>query len=1295
MLVLFGESALSSHRRARLEAELSALCGESVQVNARYVFFVDFASPLSVRERDVLVRILKADMSVDAASATANALIVVPRLGTLSPWSSKTTDLVHSCGVENVERVEQGIVYQFAGASEAVLQAAYAKIHDRMTETVLRDTRAAEGLFVREEPRPLRRVDVLAGGRDALVQANGEWGLALADDEIDYLVAAFQKLGRNPSDAELMMFAQVNSEHCRHKIFNASWTIDGEDAPHSLFGMIRNTHKLAPQGTLSAYSDNAAVMEGSPASRFYADPTSREYSASPEDVHILMKVETHNHPTAIAPWAGAATGSGGEIRDEGATGRGSRPKAGLAGFSVSNLNIPGFIQPWEKDNGKPKRIVSAYDIMMDGPLGAAAYNNEFGRPNITGYLRTFEATVPGANGEEIRGYHKPIMIAGGLGNIRSEHVQKAPVQEGAYLIVLGGPAMLIGLGGGSASSMTTGQSDEDLDFASVQRANPELQRRCQHVIDRCAALGAKNPILSIHDVGAGGLSNAMPEIVHDAGFGARLELRDVPCDEPGMSPMEIWCNESQERYVLAIDESQLAVFEELCQRERAPYAVLGQALLEQRLTVTDKVLGDAPVDLPMDTLFGKPPRMHREATRLDVQHVPFDASTLDFREALERVLRNPTVANKSFLITIGDRSVTGLVARDQMVGKWQLPLADVGVTASSFDSLAGEAMAMGERTPLALISGPASARMAVTESILNIIAAPIRGLDRVKLSANWMAPAGYPGNDSIMYDMVEAIGMDFCPALGVAIPVGKDSMSMQTVWEDNGVEKRVVAPMSVIITAFAAVDDVSRVLTPVAVEDAGALIHVRISDRADRLGGSILAYCYEALGHEAPDVENAAKLKSFVELQQQALRDGDIVAYHDVSDGGLVITALEMAFAGRTNLALHVGADHSIATLFAEEAGAIVQAAAGKTDALLARFQEAGLHAEIVGHVDAAPAGQSPVVSVKIGDDVLFNDELLRLVSVWSETSYAMQSRRDNPETAKQEFERYSDAADTGLFVELPFALPVTPARVEMKARPAVAILREQGVNGEIEMAAAFDRAGFAAVDVHMSDVISGRDDLSRYAGLVACGGFSYGDVLGAGSGWANSILFNARARQAFEAFFRRDDTFSLGICNGCQMLSQLKELIPGADHWPRFLQNTSASFEARFSMVEIPESPSIVLAGMKGARLPIGVGHGEGFATFADAAAIAAVEADKLVAMRFIDSQGQATTAYPYNPNGSPNGITGLTSRDGRATIMMPHPERVFRTVQWPWHPNAWGENAPWLQLFINAREFAESKRR
>lgn len=1291
MLVLFGESALSTHRRAQLENALVEHAASPLHIHARAVYFVDFRAPLSVREREVLQDLFHAQLASEV-STSENDLLVIPRIGTISAWSSKATSLVHGCGIDNVRRIEHGTLYTFEGGSDAMVAPAKKLIHNRMTEQVLRTIDGAKALFEHAAARPLRRVDVLQGGAQELRAKNAAWGLALADEEIDYLVDSFKNLGRNPSDAELMMFAQVNSEHCRHKIFNASWTLDGQDAPHSLFGMIRNTHKEHPQGTLSAYSDNAAIMEGYPAQYFAADAENREYQTVDEPLHVLMKVETHNHPTSVEPWGGAATGSGGEIRDERATGRGSRAKAGLSGYTVSNLRIPDATQSWEQDHGKPDTIVSAYDIMTEGPRGAAAYNNEYGRPCLTGYFRTFEQRVPGPQGDEIRGYHKPIMLAGGLGNTRPMMTHKAAVVDGAHLVVLGGPSMLIGLGGGAASSMDASlEDDESLDFASVQRAHPELQLRCGHVIDRCSQMGEESPILSIHDVGAGGLSNAMPELVHDAGFGAVLELRDIPSLDPSMSPMEIWCNESQERYVLAIHPDKLHIFEALCARERAPYAVVGRAVQEPILRVTDRDGQEPAVDLPMDVLFGNTPRMHREATSLPVQHRAFDAASLDVKDALERVLKNPTVGNKSFLLTIGDRYASGLVARDQMVGKWQLPLADVAVTAASHGAETGEAMAMGERTPLALIDGPASARMAVTESILNLIAAPIRSLDTVKLSANWMAPAGYAGHDPILYSMVEAIGMEFCPALGVAIPVGKDSMSMQMAWQENGEDKRVVSPPSVVITAFSAVEDIGLTLTPEVALDAGPLIHVRLSERADRLGGSILAYCYEALGHEAPDVEHVQKLKSFVEIQQNALRNGHIVAYHDVSDGGMLTCALEMSFAARASLHLALGAHHNTATLFAEEPGAILQAAQGKEHELLQELHAAGLHAEVIGTVHAPKEDQVPIVQVQIAEETVLTDDLLRLTQVWSETTYQMARRRDNPDTAQQEFDGLAAVENTGLFARVNFALPTPPTQVEIHARPAVAVLREQGVNGEVELAAAFHHAGFTAVDVHLNDVIQGRDDLSRYAGLAVAGGASFGNVVDAGRGWAGMIRYNAQAKQSFERFFQREDTFTLGVGNGAQMLTQLRSLIPGTEHWGSFQNNASGAFESRFVMVEVEPSKSVLLQGLQGAQLPIGVSNAQGRLVFESEALQQAAVQEGLIALRFIDSQGEVTERYPANPTGSPDGITGLCSADGRVTLLLPNAERFFLTSQWSWHPKAWGVHAPWFKIFVNAREFAQ----
>lgn len=1292
MLTLYASDCLSSSQEARLVQTLRGATANLRSLRVREVFFVDFERPLSAREREVLDAILGLETlpmhhrREPAPFAEGLRCVRVPRPGTISSWSTRATDIAHNCGLASIRRLERGVLFDIEGVDAAELPALRPHLFDRMTEALLREPADAAALFEREAPRSLRRVPLMEQGREALSEANRTWGLALADDEIDYLSDAFRKLGRNPSDAELMMFAQVNSEHCRHKIFNASWTIDGEQMDASLFSMIRESHAANPQGTLSAYSDNAAVMEGSRAGRFFADPITRRYVSAEEPIHILMKVETHNHPTAISPWPGAATGSGGEIRDEGATGRGSKPKAGLCGFSVSHLRIPGFEQPWEGPESRPDRIASALQIMTEGPLGAAAYNNEFGRPNITGYFRTFELEVEAEGQREVRGYHKPIMIAGGLGNIRPEHVQKGTIPDQAALIVLGGPAMLIGLGGGSASSVSTGESDEDLDYASVQRANPEIERRCQEVIDRCWAAGDDNPIVSIHDVGAGGLSNALPEIVHDGDLGALLDLRRVPSDEPGLSPMEIWCNESQERYVLAVDPERLELFEAIAERERAPYAVLGVATREEHLKVGDELLGDAPVDLPMETLFGKPPRMHREATRRAPAGAAMPTERPDINEALERVLRNPSVASKTFLITIGDRTITGMVARDQMVGPWQVPVGDVAVTTSALDTYEGEAMAIGERAPLSLLDGPAAARIAVTESLLNLAAAPIRALDRVRLSANWMAPAGYPGNDVTLYDMVRTVGREFCPALGVSIPVGKDSMSMQTVWEEGGETKRVVAPTSLVVTAFAAVDDARLTLTPQLRPGQGALLHVHLAPGYSRLGGSVVAQCYNALGDRAPDVASPEALKAFIEVQQRLLREGALVAYHDISDGGLITALCEMTFAGRCGADVVLAEGAGFDELFAEEPGVVLQCALGREDDVIDAFAREGVHVQQIGTVSGEE--DNATLCVRAADVALVERSVLELQQVWSETTHRMQSRRDDPTCADEEFARIAEPSNTGLFAETTF---VTAApSVSRGKRPQVAILREQGVNGQLEMAAAFTRAGFDAVDVHMSDVIAGRDDLSAYEGLVACGGFSYGDVLGAGGGWARSILFNARARQAFQTFFERDHTFSLGVCNGCQMMSHLRDLIPGASHWPRFLQNRSNRFEARLSQVEILESPSVLLRGMAGSRLPIAVAHGEGNATFPNDTARAEALGSGLVAMRYIDADGAVATRYPANPNGSAEGITALTSRDGRATIMMPHPERVYRNVQLSWRPENWtDEDSPWMQLFYNAREW------
>ncbi|WP_343577704.1 phosphoribosylformylglycinamidine synthase [Pseudomonas sp.] len=1294
MLILRGAPALSAFRHGKLLDLLTQQVPAVTGLYAEFAHFAEVTGALNAEEEQVLARLLKYGPSVPVQEPAGRLFLVVPRFGTISPWSSKASDIARNCGLAKIERIERGIAYYVSGElSEADAQAVAARLHDRMTQLVLGQLEEASALFSHAQPKPLTVVDILAGGRAALEKANLDLGLALAEDEIDYLVKSFVELGRNPHDVELMMFAQANSEHCRHKIFNASWDIDGQAQDKSLFGMIKNTYEMHREGVLSAYKDNAAVMKGYVAGRFYPNAETRQYGASEEPVHILMKVETHNHPTAIAPFPGASTGSGGEIRDEGATGRGAKPKAGLVGFTVSNLNIPGFEQPWEVPYGKPERIVTPLDIMIEGPLGGAAFNNEFGRPNLAGYFRTFEQAIATPRGEEVRGYHKPIMIAGGMGNIREDHVQKGEISVGAKLIVLGGPAMLIGLGGGAASSMATGASAADLDFASVQRENPEMERRCQEVIDRCWQLGDNNPIKFIHDVGAGGISNALPELINDGGRGGRFELRAVPNDEPGMSPLEIWCNESQERYVLSVDAADFETFKAICERERCPFAVVGEATEEKQLTVADSHFGNKPVDMPLEVLLGKPPRMHRSVTREAELGDDFAAAGLDLTESTERVLRHPAVASKNFLITIGDRTITGLVARDQLVGPWQVPVADCAVTATSFDVYTGEAMAMGERTPLALIDAPASGRMAIGETITNLAAASIDKISEIKLSANWMAAAGHPGEDARLYDTVKAVGMELCPALGITIPVGKDSMSMKTRWQDGDAEKSVTSPMSLIISGFAPVSDVRKTLTPQLRLDKGEtdLILIDLGRGKNRMGGSILAQVNGQIGRAAPDVDDAEDLKAFFAVIQGLNADGHLLAYHDRSDGGLMATVVEMAFAGHCGLDLNLDAlaesrEELVAALFNEELGAVIQVRSGATPEVLAQFSAAGLEDCVA--VIGQPVNGADIELAFNGEQV-FNAQRRDLQRIWSETSYRIQRMRDNADCADQEFDGLLDESNPGLSVKLSFDVndDIAAPYIKKGVRPQVAILREQGVNGQVEMAAAFDRAGFAAIDVHMSDILSGRVSLEQFKGLVACGGFSYGDVLGAGEGWAKSILFNTRARDGFQAFFERKDSFALGVCNGCQMMSNLHELIPGTEFWPHFVRNRSEQFEARVAMVQVQESQSIFLQGMAGSRLPIAIAHGEGHAEFESEEALLESDLSGTVALRFVDNQGKVTEAYPANPNGSPRGITGLTSRDGRVTIMMPHPERVFRAVQNSWRPDEWEENGGWMRMFRNAR--------
>jgi len=1286
MIALDGQNALSAFRLERLNARLDAL-HRGIRVQAAwYVYFLDAAAAPEGALRQRLLEVLEAK---DAPPALAT-LWVVPRLGTISPWSSKATDILHGAGFQ-VRRVERGTAWQLAGMPAAGTPehaAVLAVLHDAMTQSVLTLLDKARGLFLAGQPGDLVHIALGGDARGALARANAELGLALADDEIDYLAERYAELGRDPTDAELFMFAQANSEHCRHKVFNASWTVDGAEQDKSLFAMIKNTHQHAPAHTLSAYKDNAAVIEGSTGKRFFAD-ANHVWRSHEEQIDYAIKVETHNHPTAIAPWPGAATGAGGEIRDEGATGRGAKPKAGLTGFSVSDLRIPGHPQPWEVERPLPPRMASAFEIMRDGPLGAAAFNNEFGRPCLGGYFRSYEHET-GEVGLR-RGYDKPIMLAGGLANIRHGHVQKRAVQPGHAVIVLGGPAMLIGLGGGAASSVASGASSAELDFASVQRDNAEMERRCQQVIDACWARGEANPIVSIHDVGAGGLSNAIPEILNDADVGGEIDLSKVPCDDPSLSPMQVWSNESQERYVLAIAPENLPEFEAYCARERCPYAVVGTATAERVLRVTDPRRDLTVIDLPMDVLFGKPPRMHRDAKRCKprVDLVP-DLTGIGMDEALLRVLRLPTVGSKSFLINIGDRTVGGLNHRDPMVGPWQVPVADCAVTMADFAGYRGEAMAMAERAPVALLNSADAARLAVGEAITNLAAAPIESLSEIRLSANWMAAVNHPGEDAALFDAVKAVGMELCPQLDISIPVGKDSLSMQTVWKDGDTPQRTVAPVSLVITGFARVDDVRRTLTPQLKLDRGDtdLWLLDLGAGRDRLGASALTQVFNRSGGVPPDLDDARRLKALFELVQEANRSGLLLAYHDRSDGGVIVTLLEMAFAGHCGLEIQVDgwAEATLRALFNEELGAVLQVAVANREAfeaLLVKHDLAGMSYRI------GRPKEKLGIKLYSGSDTLFKWNWGTLYRAWNETSHAMQRLRDNPASADAELEWWLDDADPGLSPKLTFdpaediAAPLIHAAIAGGTKPRVAILREQGVNGQVEMAAAFARAGFEAVDVHMSDLASGRVKLADFRGFAACGGFSYGDVLGAGRGWATSILYNEYLRAEFSAFFADPSKFALGVCNGCQMMSQLKDIIPGAQHWPKFLRNTSEQYEARVATLEVLDSPSVFFKGMAGSRIPVAVAHGEGRVHFPNTCSPSKAQA----ALRFVDNRGKPTEHFPLNPNGSPGGLAGFTAADGRVTILMPHPERVFRSVQMSWAPEAWGEDSPWMRMFRNAR--------
>ncbi|MFL6582752.1 MAG: phosphoribosylformylglycinamidine synthase [Burkholderiales bacterium] len=1287
-LTLRGRNALSEFRLNKLIQAVKKTIPAVTGIATEYWHFAQLKTPLQPPQRKILDRLLTYGPAPTHVSEKGRLLLVVPRLGTISPWSSKATDIAHSCGLDTVDRIERGLAYYFSTRSGDPLDTAEQRavmplIHDRMTQSVLHSLDGAKQLFQHVAARPLTKIEVTRGGREALERANREMGLALSDDEMDYLLEYFLREARDPTDVELMMFAQANSEHCRHKIFNAQWIIDGSKKDQSLFGMIRHTHAAHPAGTLVAYADNASVIEGTDIERFYPDAFGT-YRYTSERTNILMKVETHNHPTAIAPFEGAATGSGGEIRDEGATGRGSKPKAGLTGYSVSHLRIPGFEQPWEKsDIGKPERIASPLQIMLEGPIGAASFNNEFGRPNLCGYFRTFEHSHAG----EARGYHKPIMLAGGVGSIPALQSFKSGVPPGALLVQIGGPGMLIGMGGGAASSMNTGTNIADLDFDSVQRGNAEMQRRAQEVIDRCWAMGNNNPILSIHDVGAGGLSNALPELVHGAGRGAEINLRDIPSEEPGMAPAQIWCNEAQERYVLAIPEERFADFKALCERERCPFAVVGRASDHGMLKVRDSQFGNDPVDMPLEVVLGKPPKMIR-----DVQHraraLPAaDFSMVTIPDAVSRVLRFPAVANKTFLISIGDRTVGGLCSRDPLVGPWQVPVADVAVTLMGYATYRGEAFAIGERTPLALINAPASGRMAVGEALTNIVAARVEKIGDIKLSANWMAAAGHLGEDALLFDTVEAVAMELCPELGISIPVGKDSMSMQTAWQDGRKKKQVIAPLSLIVSAFAPCVDARHTLTPqlqpLATES--VLVLVDLGAGKNRMGGSVLAQVYGQYGTETPDVDAPQQLKAFVETVQRLNAQRLIVAYHDRSDGGLLVTLAEMMFAGHLGVTVDVDGD-ALSALFSEELGAVMQVRTQDLEAFNNAFAQAGLAPQLhrIGEINT-----QGLLIIRSNGKEIYRESGVVLQRAWSETTWQMQRLRDNPDCAQHEFDRILDVTDPGLHAELTFdpADDIAAPFIAKQIRPKIAVLREQGVNGQIEMAAAFDRAGFEAVDVHMSDIINGRISLLGFKGFAACGGFSYGDVLGAGEGWAKSILFNARAREQFGLFFQREDSFALGVCNGCQMMSNLHELIPGTEHWPHFVRNRSEQFEARVAMVEVPRSPSLFFEGMAGSRMPIAVSHGEGFAEFRDENQLTV--ARHLTALRFVDNNGKATERYPLNPNGSPEGITGLTTADGRFTVVMPHPERVFRTIQNSWHPPSWQEDSPWMRIFRNARRW------
>ena len=1274
-----GIQALGAFKTKALQEKISIIQPGIKLLGTEFIHFADLIEDLSEEDISHLNNLLNYSPRLDIGDAKSS-VIVIPRLGTISPWSSKATDIVHLCSIKKIKRIERGLIYHFNQQIDKQNHRQILSIvMDKMTESELLSIKDAKNMFNEFEPSTVNSIDVIGEGRKAIETANNELGLALSEGEIDYLEDNFINLNRNPNDIELMMFAQANSEHCRHKIFNADWSIDGQKKDLSLFSMIRNSYNQNPEGLLSVYSDNSAVMEGYIGERFFANDDGI-YQKSKEHRAILMKVETHNHPTAIAPHPGAATGSGGEIRDEGATGKGSKPKVGLCGFSVSNLNIPNKVQPWEVDYGKPKHICSALDIMIEGPIGAASFNNEFGRPNTLGYFRTYEQL---SNDGDVRGYHKPIMLAGGMGHIQEQHIEKGEIPVGCKLVVLGGPAMLIGLGGGAASSVGSGEQSEDLDFASVQRANPEMQRRAQEVIDSCINMGNNNPIVSIHDIGAGGLSNGLPELVNDSNRGGIFELRMVPNDDRQMSPLEVWCNESQERYVLAIEEENIDAFSKICNRERAPFAVLGTASENQDLILTDDYFKDRPIDMPMKVLLGDPPKTNKVAVSINNELASLDTSKITIDGAIKRILKLPTVASKNFLITIGDRSVTGMVARDQLVGPWQVPVSDCAISLADYIGYQGEVMSIGEKTPVALCDAKSAARMSIGESLTNMLSAYIEDIKDISLSANWMAASGHPGEDAKLFDAVEAVGMELCPELGLTVPVGKDSMSMKSSWLEEDKRKSVTAPLSLIISAFSKTPDARLQKTPLLKNIKGSeLLLIDLGFKKNRMGGSCLAQVYNQVGDIAPNLDDSRLFSSFFSIINLFNKKNLISSYHDRSDGGAIVTLLEMAFCSHLGLTIDVGED-AITELFNEELGCVIQVDNENKKTVLSMLSDVGL---LACTRKIATINDTDEIIIKSNKKLVYQAKRSELQSIWSSTSYEIARLRDNPECAEQEFTGVSE--DTkGIKTALSFDIneSIVSPYIKTKIKPRIAVLREQGINGQIEMAAAFSKAEFEAVDVHMSDILSGRTSLKQFNGLVACGGFSYGDVLGAGRGWANSILYNNRAKDDFSAFFDRSDSFALGICNGCQMMSNITDIIPGSDNWPTFNRNKSEQFEARFSSVKVQKSKSIFLKDMAGSIMPIAIAHGEGRVEFN------ANQSDSNLALKYVDHFGNSTQQYPHNPNGSENAIAGVCNDSGQVTIMMPHPERVFRSVQNSWHPDGWDERSPWMRMFENARSWID----